>query len=139
MNDYQKELDLYRDSLSDLEKTELQKLANMQKDIAVGDSAEDFIRHPFFRAFEQHMNEMIAGANTKLAEIIAKPGTTMEDLKAHSAGIEKIKELKRWLNKHVIAGRVAKQSISLYEEETDKMNQKVQEAVEKVKSQQSPQ
>lgn len=79
---------------------------------------------------------MIADAGDGIARIIAKPGATMEDLKAHYAAIEKIKELKRWLNKHVIAGRVARQSISIYEEETDVMNNKIQEAVEKVKSQQ---
>ena len=45
--DYQKELEMYPDASAD-EKAELAQLANMQKDIAVADSAADFIRHPFF-------------------------------------------------------------------------------------------
>lgn len=133
--DYQKELEKFQDQLSEEEKKELSKLAVMQKDIAVGDSAEDFIRHPFFRAFEQQMNAMINDSNGEIATALKKPGATMEDLKAINAGIEKIKELKRWLNKHVIAGRVARQAISVYEEDTETMNAKIQAAVDKSNAQ----
>jgi hypothetical protein len=135
--DYQKELEQYQDQLSDEERKELSKLAGMQKDIAVGDSAEDFIRHPFFRKFEMHMNEMINDVNGEMAKILAKPDVTLADLKAHQAGVEKIKELKKWLNKHVIAGRVARQAITMYEEDTDAMNAKIQAAVDKANAVQS--
>lgn len=129
--DYQKELEKFQDALSDDEKKELSKLAGMQKDIAVGDSAEDFIRHPFFRKFETHMNDMINDSNGEMAKILSKPDVTLADLKAHQAGIEKLKELKKWLNKHVIAGRVARQAITIYEEDTDHMNAQIQAAVDK--------
>ena len=130
--DYQKELEQYQDQLSDDEKKELSKLAGMQRDIAIGDSAEDFIRHPFFRKFEMHMNEMITDSNGEMSKLLSKPETTMADLKAHQAGIEKLKELKKWLNKHVIAGHVARQAVTVYEEVTDAMNAKIQAAVDKV-------
>lgn len=129
--DYQRELEQYQDQLSDEEKKELSKLSGMQKDIAIGDSAEDFIRHPFFRKFEMHMNEMITDSNGEMAKILAKPDATMADLKAQQAGIEKLKELKKWLNKHVIAGRVARQAITVYETDTEAMNAKIQAAVDK--------
>lgn len=129
--DYQKELEQFQDQLSDEEKKELGKLAGMQKDIAIGDSAEDFIRHPFFRKFEMHLNEMISDSNGAMGKILAKPDATMADLKAHQAGIEKIKEVKKWLNKHVIAGRVARQAITMYESDTEAMNERIQAAVDK--------
>ena len=132
--DYQKELETYQEQLSDAEKKELSKLAGMQKDIAIGDSAEDFIRHPFFRKFEMHMNEMITDSNGALGAILAKPiepSIKLAEMQAHQAGIEKLKELKRWLNKHVIAGRVAKQAISIYETDTEEMNARIQAAVDK--------
>jgi predicted HD phosphohydrolase len=132
--DYQRELETYKDSLSDDEKKELSKLAGMQKDIAVGESAEDFIRHPFFRAFEQQINLMISDANVAIAAILVKPLTPEQkvaEMQAHQAGIEQIKKLKRWLNKHVIAGRVARQAVTIYEEDTEKMNNRIQEAVDK--------
>lgn len=139
MADYQKELEKYQAVLTDEEKKELQKLAVMQKDVAVGESAEDFIRHPFFRKFEMQMNQMISDSNAEIAAILAKPISPEEkvaEMSARQAGIEKIKDLKRWLNKHVIAGRVAKQAISVYEEDTEVMNSKIQEAVDQAKQQQ---
>jgi hypothetical protein len=55
-------------------------------------------------------------------------------MQAHQAGIEKIKGLKRWLNKHVIAGRVARQAINIYEEDAEAMNAKIQKAVDEAKA-----
>lgn len=127
--DYQKELEKYPDAPAE-EKAELEKLAGLQKDIAIGGSAEDFIRHPFFKTFENHMNDVINDSKGAMGELLAKPGVTLADLQAHQAGINAVKELKQWLNKHVMAGRVAKQAISIYEEETEELNEKVQAAVE---------
>jgi hypothetical protein len=127
--DYQKELDNYPDA-SPEEKTELSKLAAMQKDIAIGGSAEDFVRHPFFKFFENQMNAMIADSKGEMAELLKKPGVTIGDLQAHQAGLEKIAELKRWINAKVIAKRVAEQAISIYEQDTEKMNEKIQAAVD---------
>ena len=132
MADYQKELDKYKDTLTTDEKSELQQLAGMQKDIAIGDTAEDFIRHPFFQKFQNQMNAMIEDSKGKILSI-----ETLDDLKAHKAAIAAISDLKKWLNKHVIAGRVARQAISLYEEDTVTMNQKIQVAVDQSKLKQS--
>lgn len=123
--DFQKELEKYPD-LEGPDKDELQKLAGMQKDIAIGGSAEDFIRHPFFKSFENKMNEMINDSKNKILEI-----KSIDDLKAHQAGIAAIKELKGWLNSFVMKGRVAQQAISLYEKDTEELNAKIQEAIDK--------
>ena len=128
-----KEIDKYPD-LPIEEKKELEKLAGLQKDIAIGGSAEDFIRHPFFKTFENHMNDVINDSKGAMGELLAKPDVTLADLQAHQAGINALKELKQWLNKHVMAGRVAKQAIDIYEQETDEMNQKIQEAVDQNQS-----
>lgn len=123
--DYQKELEKYPDATTE-EKAELSKLASMQKDIAIAGSAEDFIRHPFFKFFENHLNEVINDAKGAIMKV-----ATLDDLKAHQAGITAVTEIKQWLNSKVIAGRVAKQAIDLYEEDTEAMNHKIQEAVDK--------
>lgn len=128
--DYQKELENFPEASPD-EKAELQKLATMQKDIAIGGSAEDFVRHPFFKFFENQMNAIIADSKNEMAELLKRPETTIGDIKAHQAGIEKIAELKRWINAKVIAKRVAEQAISMYEQDTEKMNEKIQAAVDK--------
>jgi len=130
MTDYAKELENYPDA-SEEEKAELAKLATMQKDIAIGGSAEDFIRHPFFKFFENHMNDMINDSKGKMSELLAKPGITIAELQAQQAGIDALKELKKWLNSKVMGGRIAKQAIDIYEQETEDMNQKVQEALDK--------
>lgn len=122
--DYEKELAKYPD-LEPADRAELEKLAVMQKDIAVGGSAEDFVRHPFFKFFENKMNEMINDSKNKILAI-----ETIEDLRAHKAAVEAISELKKWINSHVIKGRVAKQAIDLYEKDTEVMNEKIQEAVD---------
>lgn len=126
--DYQKELELATDVSVD-DKADFAKLAAMQRDIAVAGSAEDFIRHPFFKAFENQMNEMIGDAKGAILKV-----TTIEELKAYQAGIAAIGELKRWLNSKVIAGRVAKQAIEIYEQDTETMNAVIQEAVDKAQA-----
>lgn len=123
--DYKKELETNPD-LPEAEKAELEKLATMQRDIAVGDSAEDFIRHPFFKTFENKMNEMINDSKNKILEM-----ESIDDLKAFKAGIAAIKELKAWLNSFVIKGRVARQAIDMYEQDTEDINAQIQEAVDK--------
>lgn len=127
--DYAKELEKYPDAAPE-EKIELEKLAVMQKDIAIGGSAEDFIRHPFFKTFENHMNDVINDTKGAILKV-----TTIEDLKSHQAAITAISELKKWLNTKVIAGRVAKQTIDQYEQDTDKINEKIQEVVDKANQQ----
>lgn len=127
--DYAKELEKYPDAAPE-EKMELEKLAVMQKDIAIGGSAEDFIRHPFFKTFENHMNDVINDTKGAILKV-----TTIEDLKSHQAAITAISELKKWLNTKVIAGRVAKQTIDQYEQDTDKINEKIQEVVDKANQQ----
>jgi hypothetical protein len=122
--DYKKLLDESPDATPE-EKAELEKLSILQKDIAVSGSAEDFIRHPFFAYFEQHLNEVIndtKGDLLKVEEII--------DLKVHKAKIEAIQEVKRWLNSKVMAGRIAQKAIEIYEEDTVSMNEKIQAAVD---------
>lgn len=125
MPDYAKEIEKYPD-MPEIEKQEMQKLASMQRDIAIGDSAEDFIRHPFFRSFEIKMNEMINDSKNKILEI-----ETADELKAFKQRIAAIRELKEWLNAHVIKGRVARQAIDVYEKDTQDMNAKIQEAIDK--------
>jgi hypothetical protein len=122
--DYKKELESYPDA-SPEDKAELEKLAGLQKDIAISGSAEDFIRHPFFKAFENHMNDMISDSKSKLMTI-----ETLADLQAYKAGIAAIVELKQWLNSKVIAGRVAKKAIEIYEQDTEDLNARIQEAVD---------
>ena len=128
--DYQKELEKYQEVLTGDEKKELELLAGFQKDIAISDSAEDFIRHPFFRVFQDQMNAMITDANGEIASLLKKPGVTIEDLKTHQAGVEAIKKLKMWLNKRVLAGRIAKQGLTVYEQDTEEMNSRIQAAVD---------
>lgn len=125
MTDYLKEIEKNPD-IDGPEKQELEKLAEMQKDVAIGSSAEDFIRHPFFKAFENKMNDMINDSKNKILEI-----KSVEELKAYQANITAIKELKGWLNSHVMKGRVARQAIDLYEKDTDAMNEKIQAAIDK--------
>ena len=123
--DYQKELEKYPDASTD-EKAELQKLAELQKDIAIAGSAEDFIRHPFFKAFENQMNDMINDSKGQILKI-----ESLADLQSFKSRIAAIVELKAWLNKKVIAGRVAKQALDIYESDTADLNAKIQEAVDK--------
>jgi len=122
--DYQKELETHPD-LDAADKKELEMLASMQTDMAVAGSAEDFIRHPFFAYFEKKMNEIINDSKSKLLAV-----ETIEDLKAHKAAVQAMVDLKAWLNSHVIKGRVAQQAITLYEQDTEVMNEKIQEAVD---------
>ena len=77
------------------------------------------------------MNDVINDSKGKMSDLLAKPDVTLGDLKAHQAGIEAVKEIKRWLNSKVMSGRVAKQAIDIYEQETDEIHQKIQEAVDK--------
>lgn len=126
--DYQKEMEKYPDA-SPEEKAELSKLATMQKDIAIGGSAEDFVRHPFFKFFENHMNDVINDSKGAIMKV-----QTLDELKAHQAGIAAISELKQWINSKVIAGRVGQQAINLYEQDTETLNQKIQAAVDKAQS-----
>ena len=123
--DYKKELENYPDAPAE-EKAELEKLASLQKDIAISGSAEDFIRHPFFKTFENHINEAIADTKGEFLKI-----EDMASLQAYKAKIEALQELKRWLNSKVMAGRIAKQAIDIYEQDTAEMNDQVQAAVEK--------
>lgn len=124
MTDYAKELENYPDAPAE-ERKDMEKLAALQKDIAISGSAEDFIRHPFFKAFENHMNEMINDSKGAIMKI-----ESIADLQSFKERIKAIQELKQWLNTKVMAGRIAKQAIDIYEQETDELNQKVQEAVE---------
>lgn len=125
--DYQKELEKYADAPPE-EKAELAKLAGMQKDIAVGDSAEDFVRHPFFKAFENHMNDVINDSKGRILKAL-----TFDDVKTVQAEARAIAGLKEWINSKVIAGRVAKQAIDVYEQETDSINTRIQAAVDSSK------
>jgi uncharacterized protein YjgD (DUF1641 family) len=123
--DFAKELEKYPDA-SPEEKKELEQLAGMQKDVAIGNSAEDFIRHPFFKMLENKMNDMINDSKGKLFEI-----ETLEELQAHKASIKSIVDLKAWLNSYVMKGRIGRQAIEMYEKETDELNYKVQELIDK--------
>lgn len=125
--DYAKELENYPDAPAD-ERAELEKLASLQKDIAVSGSAEDFIRHPFFKAFENHLNDVINDTKGEIMKI-----EDVADLKAYKAKIEAVQEIKRWLNSKVMAGRIAKQAIDIYEQDTVDMNAKIQAAVDQSK------
>lgn len=124
MTDYAKELENYSDAPAD-ERKDLEKLAALQKDIAISGSAEDFIRHPFFKAFENHLNDMINDSKGAILTI-----ESLADLQSFKERIKAIQEVKRWITSKVMAGRVAKQAIEIYEQETDDLNQKIQEAVE---------
>jgi hypothetical protein len=117
--------------LSDEEKAELEKLSVLQSEVAIGASAESFVRHPFFQSFEDQMNAMISDSKNGMMGLVDKPDATIADIKAYKAGIEKIVELKNWINKKVLAGRIANQAIKVYEEDLEKINQKVQEFVAK--------
>ena len=128
MTDYARELAEASEAPAEL-KQELEQLVSMQKDIAVAGSAEDFIRHPFFKMFENHINDIIMDSKGKMSDLLKKPDTTMADLKAYQSGIDQMIELKKWWNSFVIKGRVARQAIEIYELETEDMNQKIQEAV----------
>ncbi len=127
--DFQKELEKYPDAPEE-DKQELQKLASMQRDIAIGDSAEDFIRHPFFQTFQNRMNEMINDTKGEVAALLKKPGVTIGEVQGVQNGIDKLIALKQWLNSKVIAGRVGKQAIEIYKQDTEDLNQKIQEAVD---------
>jgi hypothetical protein len=101
----------------------------MQKDIAIAGSAEDFIRHPFFKTFENHLNEMINDSKGMILKI-----ETVADLQAYKARITALQEIKQWLNGKVIAGRIAAKAIEIYEEDTEDLNTRIQEAVDKSQS-----
>jgi len=122
--DYQKELENYPDAPEE-EKAELAKLASLQKDIAIAGSAEDFIRHPFFKAFEDHLNQMISDTKGEFLKI-----EDLASLQAYKAKVEAYTEVKRWINARVIAGRIAKQAIDIYEQDTAEMNDKIQAAID---------
>jgi hypothetical protein len=122
--DYQKELENYPDAPEE-EKAELAKLASLQKDIAISGSAEDFIRHPFFKTFENHLNDAIADTKGAFLKI-----EDMASLQAYKARIEALQELKQWLNSKVMAGRIAKQAIDIYEQDTAEMSEKIQAAID---------
>jgi len=129
--DYQAELKKYGDEILPEEKAELEKLSELQKDMAIGGSAEDFVRHPFFKTFENHMNDVINDSKGVMAKLLATPNVMLADLQAHQAGINAIKELKQWINTKVIAKRIAAQAIEMYEHETEDLNTKIQEAIDK--------
>lgn len=122
--DYAKELKNNLDLAAD-ERKDFEKLAAFQRDAAVGASAEDFIRHPFFKFFENKMNDMIGDSKNRIMNL-----ETLEDLKAHKASIQAIVELKGWLNKHVLAGRIAATTVQQFEDDTDRINEKIQAAVD---------
>ena len=124
MTDYQKELNESPDALPE-EKAELEKLVELQKDIAVSDSAEDFIRHPFFKFFENHLNDVMNDVKGEILKV-----ESINDLKSYQARISAVREVKQWLNSKVMAGRIAKQAIEIYEQDTDAMNEKIQAAVD---------
>lgn len=130
MIDYEKELAASANA-PDEEKAELAKLVGMQKDIAIGGTAEDFVRHPFFKTFENQMNAMINDNKGEVASLLKKPGVTIGEVQAVQAGIDKIVALKAWINSKVIAGRVAKQAIEIYEQDTDAIENRIQEAIDK--------
>lgn len=122
--DYQRELDESPDVLPE-EKADLEKLIELQKDIAVSDSAEDFIRHPFFKFFENHLNDVMNDTKGEILKV-----ESINDLKSYQARISAVREIKQWLNSKVMAGRIAKQAIDVYEQDTNAMNEKIQAAVE---------
>ena len=122
--DYQKLLDESPEALPE-DRAELEKLANMQKEIAVAGSAEDFIRHPFFQFFENHLNDVINDAKSAFLKI-----ESVSDLQLYKARIAAIQEVKQWLNSKVMAGRIAQKAIEIYEEDTVSMNEKIQAAVD---------
>ena len=128
--DYQKEIEKYGEDLPASDKADLEKLASMQKDIAIAGSAEDFIRHPFFKTFENHLNDMINDSKGMILKI-----ETVADLQAYKARITALQEIKQWLNGKVIAGRIATKAIEIYEQDTEDLNARIQEAVDE--SQQS--
>ena len=125
--DYQKELESYPDAPAD-EKADLAKLAALQKDIAIAGSAEDFIRHPFFKTFESHLNDIINDTKGEIMKV-----EDLADLKSYKARIEAVQEIKQWLNSKVMAGRIAKQAIDIYEQDTAVINTKIQAAVDQSK------
>jgi hypothetical protein len=122
--DYQAELEKYKDAPEE-QRQELAKLAELQKDISAGETASDFVRHPFFKLFENKMNEMINDSKNKILEI-----ESLEDLKAHKAAITAISELKKWINSHVVKGRFAAAAIDQYEKDTEEMNFRIQAAID---------
>ena len=122
--DYQKELETH-DDISTEDKAELEKLAALQKDVAIAGSAEDFIRHPFFKTFENHLNDMINDSKGMILKI-----ETVADLQAYKARITALQEIKQWLNSKVIAGRIAVKAIEIYEQDTEDLNTRIQEAVD---------
>jgi len=126
--DYQKELETNPDALPE-EKAELEKLASLQKDIAIAGSAEDFIRHPFFKTFENHLNDVVNDAKSSFLKI-----DNLNDLQVYKARIAAIQEVKQWLNSKVMAGRIATQAIDIYEQDTADIFEKIQSAVEKRES-----
>lgn len=132
MADYAKELAEATDATPE-SKQELEKLATLQKDIAIAGSAEDFIRHPFFKLFENHINDIINDSKNTMSDMLKKPETTLADLKAYQSGIDRMIELKKWWNAFVIKGRVARQAIEIYEEDTEELNRKIQDAVDNSK------
>lgn len=126
--DYQKELELYPDATPQ-EKEELQKLATLQKDIAVADSAADFIRHPFFKLFENHINDIINDTKGSILKV-----QDLADLKIYQAKIQTMIELKQWWNTFTLKGAVARKAIEIYESDTEDLNARIQEAVDKANS-----
>jgi len=123
--DFQKELEKHPD-LEGPERQELEKLVDLQKDVAVGQSAEDFVRHPFFKVFENKMNDMINDSKNKILDI-----KTTEELKAYQAGIAVIKELKGWINSYIMRARIGRQAIEQYEKDTTMIQEKIQEVVDR--------
>lgn len=123
--DYGSELAKYPDLPED-ERQELEKLSNLQKDIAIAGSAEDFIRHPFFKTFENHINDVIADTKGEFLKI-----ENLADLQAYKARVTALQELKQWLNSKVMSGRIAKQAIDIYEQDTAEMNEQIEAAVTK--------
>ena len=132
MTDYAREFESVKDDpfVRAEDKMELDKLASLQKDIAIAGSAEDFIRHPFFKLFENHVNDIILDSKGKMSELLKQPDVTLDKLKAYQAGIDMMIELKQWWNTFVIKGRIARQAIEIYEQDTAALNDRVQEAVD---------
>ena len=126
--DYQKELESYPDASVE-EKRELEQLAGMQKDIAIADSAADFIRHPFFKLFENHINDIINDTKGSILKV-----QDLNDLKVYQAKIQTMIELKQWWNTFTLKGAVARKAIEVYESDTDDLNARIQEAVDKAQS-----
>jgi hypothetical protein len=54
----------------------------------------------------------------------------LASLQAYKAKVEAYTEVKRWINAKVIAGRIAKQAIDIYEQDTAEMNDKIQAAID---------